>query len=122
MSGHPHDAKADLYSRGLGFVKEHCAAAPWARPRSCLSSSATRASAAWSRNWLELRRLRGEIATLRGAGRRDLDQRLKLLRSGHGQLERAARKELGFIKKGEVEYRFPPPAPNPASDAKALLQ
>ena len=61
------------------------------------------------RNWLELRRLRGEISSLRSR-EADLDRSLRLLRSGHGQLERAARKELGFIKKGEVEYRFEPPS------------
>jgi len=61
------------------------------------------------RNWLELRRLRREIVSLSGE-EADLDRKLRLLRSGHGQLERAARRELGFIRKGEIEYRFEPPS------------
>jgi cell division protein FtsB len=62
------------------------------------------------RNYMELRRLRGELAGLK-AREASVGERLKRLRSGGGELERAARKELGFIKKGELEYRFPPPAP-----------
>lgn len=60
------------------------------------------------RNWLELRRLRGEIASLERE-EAQLAERLKLLRSGDFALERMARKELGFVKPGEIEYRFPPP-------------
>lgn len=62
-----------------------------------------------TRNWLELRRLNREIVALQ-AEEKELDGRLKALRSGDGPVERLARRELGYIKKGEIEYRFPPPA------------
>jgi len=61
-----------------------------------------------TRNWLELRRLNQEIVALK-RDEQDLDGRLKALRSGDGPVERLARRELGYIKKGEIEYRFPPP-------------
>lgn len=63
-----------------------------------------------ARNWFELRELRRELASLEEEQAR-LSERLKTLRSGDAALERLARKELGFIKKGEIEYRFPPLAP-----------
>lgn len=59
-------------------------------------------------NWIELRRLRAEILRLE-AEEKELDVKLKSLRAGDGGVERLARKELGYIKKGEIEYRFPPP-------------
>lgn len=59
-------------------------------------------------NWRELRRLRADIARL-AAEEKELDGRLQRLRAGDGGVERVARKELGYIKKGEIEYRFPPP-------------
>lgn len=59
-------------------------------------------------NWLELRRLRGELVRLERE-EKELDSQLKSLRSGEGPVERLARRELGYIKKGEIEYRFPPP-------------
>jgi cell division protein FtsB len=58
-------------------------------------------------NWLELRRLRGELVRLERE-EKELDSQLKSLRSGEGPVERLARRELGYIKKGEIEYRFPP--------------
>jgi len=61
-----------------------------------------------TRNWLELRRLNKEIVELERE-EKELDGRLKALRSGDGPVERLARRELGYIKKGEIEYRFPPP-------------
>ena len=61
-----------------------------------------------ARNWLELRRLDAEIVALERE-EKDLDGRLRSLRSGDGPVERLARLELGYIKKGEIEYRFPPP-------------
>ena len=64
------------------------------------------------RNWLELRRLNGEIAALK-VEEQTQTERLKIIRSGDASLERLARRELGFIKKGEIEYRFPPPTPAP---------
>jgi len=60
------------------------------------------------RNWFELRRLNAEIIALEHE-EKELDARLKALRSGDGPIERLARRELGYIKKGEIEYRFPPP-------------
>ncbi len=60
-------------------------------------------------NWLELRRLRREIVSLQKEETR-LAERLQALRGGDSALERMARKELGYIKKGEVEYRFTPPS------------
>lgn len=61
-----------------------------------------------TRNWLELRRLNKEIVALQ-RDEKELDARLKALRAGDGPVERLARRELGYIKKGEIEYRFPPP-------------
>lgn len=63
-------------------------------------------------NWLELRRLRTEIVRL-DTEERELDSRLKALRAGDGGIERAARRDLGYIRKGEIEYRFPPPVRTP---------
>ncbi len=62
------------------------------------------------RNYLELRKLRGEIAALETEQARS-QARLRLLHSGDGAVERIARRELGYVRKGEIEYRFPPPAP-----------
>lgn len=59
-------------------------------------------------NYMELRRLRTEISGL-DRDEKDLDAKLKALRAGDGGVERAARRDLGYIKKGEIEYRFPPP-------------
>lgn len=61
-----------------------------------------------TRNWIELRRLNREILALQRE-ELELDGRLKALRAGDGPVERLARRELGYIKKGEIEYRFPPP-------------
>ncbi|MHB2026929.1 MAG: FtsB family cell division protein [Elusimicrobiota bacterium] len=60
-------------------------------------------------NGLELLRLRAEIAQLH-AQKRDLSKQLALLESGGSSIESLARVQLGYIKKGEVEYRFEPPA------------
>jgi len=62
------------------------------------------------RNYLELRKLRGEIAALQDEQAHSA-ARLSLLHSGDSAVERLARRELGYVKKGEIEYRFPPPAP-----------
>jgi cell division protein FtsB len=59
-------------------------------------------------NWRELHRLNNEISDLE-RDQRDLDERLKGLRAGDAGVERSARRDLGYIKKGEIEYRFPPP-------------
>lgn len=61
------------------------------------------------RNWRELKSLRREIVTLeREEGRQA--RRLDGLKAGDGAIERLARRDLGYIRKGEIEYRFPPPA------------
>lgn len=59
-------------------------------------------------NWLELRRLNADLARL-DREEKDLTAKLSALRAGDGPVERLARRELGYIKKGEIEYRFPPP-------------
>lgn len=63
------------------------------------------------RNYLELRSLHKQIASLQSQEAAS-EERLKLLRSGDGSVERLARRELGYVRKGEIEYRFPPPAPD----------
>lgn len=63
------------------------------------------------RNYLELRSINKDIAALEREEAR-LGERLRLLRSGDGSVERLARRELGYVRKGELEYRFPPPAPD----------
>ena len=62
-------------------------------------------------NWMELRSLRQEIVMLERE-QAELLGRLKSPRSRDFALERIARKELGFVKPGELEYRFPPPEPD----------
>jgi len=59
------------------------------------------------RNWLELRSLSREIAVLEADNARTAS-RLKELHESDSSLEREARK-VGFIKSGEIEYRFEPP-------------
>ncbi len=58
--------------------------------------------------WSELRRLRHELSDLKLEEAR-LQEKIKSSQSAGPGLERAARKELGYLKPGEVEYRFPPP-------------
>lgn len=60
-------------------------------------------------NYMELRGLEREIASLEKEERHHAE-RLKLLKSGDASIERMARRELGYVRKGEVEYRFPPPS------------
>jgi cell division protein FtsB len=62
------------------------------------------------RNYMELRSLKKQIAALETDEKRNTE-RLRLLRAGDGSVERLARRELGYLRKGEIEYRFPPPAP-----------
>jgi len=59
------------------------------------------------RNWLELRSLSREIASLDAENARTV-MRLKELRGSDSALEREAR-QVGFTKAGEIEYRFEPP-------------
>jgi cell division protein FtsB len=59
------------------------------------------------RNWLELRALSREIAALEEENARSA-ARLKEMRESGAALEGEARK-VGFIRPGEIEYRFDPP-------------
>ena len=59
-------------------------------------------------NALLLRRIeRQDFALLHEEAR--LRKELAAARSDDRALEKAARRELGYLKGGEVEYRFPPP-------------
>ena len=58
-------------------------------------------------NYLELRSIKRDIAALE-KDEKNYSERLRL---GDSSIERMARRELGYVRKGEVEYRFPPPAP-----------
>ncbi len=60
-----------------------------------------------ARNWLELRHLRREIAALERE-QALLDRRLATLRDSDLAMEKEARR-IGFVRPGELEYRFPPP-------------
>lgn len=61
------------------------------------------------RNWRELKSLRREISALEREENRQA-RRLDGLKAGDGAIERLARRDLGYIRKGEIEYRFPPPS------------
>ena len=61
-----------------------------------------------SRAW-ELHKLRRELASLERE-QSSLAGRISTARVPGPALERAARKELGYLKSGEIEYRFPPPS------------
>ena len=60
------------------------------------------------KNYLQLRAIRTEIASLKKEEKHHAE-RLKLLSTGDQAVERMARRELGYLRKGEIEYRFPPP-------------
>ena len=60
-----------------------------------------------TRNWLELHKINAQKALL-SKEIQDKTQELKQL-SDPSVLELKARKELDFIKRGEIEYRFTPP-------------
>ncbi len=60
-------------------------------------------------NWLELRSLSRVERSLRDEQAR-FAKRLDAIRAGDIPLERMARRDLGYIKPGEIEYRFPPPS------------
>jgi cell division protein FtsB len=62
---------------------------------------------ALGRNYWDLRQVRAEGASLQ-AEQAALTKRLELLKSDDAHLERVARKELGLMKPGEIEYRFKP--------------
>jgi cell division protein FtsB len=58
-------------------------------------------------NYREYRHLQARRAELEGQ-RSGLREQLKAVKENPA-VERAARKELGLIRPGETEYRFPPP-------------
>lgn len=58
---------------------------------------------------LELRRARLELRTLERE-ERDLRARLERMDRSGPALEGAVRRELGYLRPGELEYRFPPPS------------
>ena len=60
------------------------------------------------RNYMELRRLNKLCLSLEQE-KVSIKTQLDLLDSQDIYIEKAARKELGLIKPGEIEYRFPPP-------------
>ena len=59
---------------------------------------------------LRLRELNGRIEEL-GREEESLRERIRAVKEDDHALERAVRRELGYQKPGEIEYRFPPPAP-----------
>ena len=59
-------------------------------------------------NYREVRRLRRELTVLK-TEETTLTSQIHEARKNDSTLETAARHELGYIKPGEVEYRFPPP-------------
>ena len=57
---------------------------------------------------LELRRLRRQLAALQSE-ESSLAHQIQQTQKSDRLLETTARRELGYLKTGEVEYRFPPP-------------
>ncbi len=60
------------------------------------------------KNTLLLRSTYRELAGEKAEGIR-LEKSILAVQSDDRALEREARRELGYLKPGEVEYRFPPP-------------
>ena len=60
------------------------------------------------KNTLLLRRIDSELAREEEDGKR-LQKDISSVKTDDRALERVVRKELGYLKPGEVEYRFPPP-------------
>lgn len=60
------------------------------------------------KNTFLLRRLHRELAVETSEGER-LRRSIAAVETDDLALEKAARKVLGYVKSGEVEYRFPPP-------------
>ena len=61
-----------------------------------------------SRVW-QMRQMNRQLSVL-AREESDLKVRIEAAKKGDFEIERAARKELDYLKPGEVEYRFPPPA------------
>jgi cell division protein FtsB len=102
--------RAATLAAAAAFAREH-----WARLAAAAGLLAVLFGNAGFRslvsNWRELRRLDGQIVAL-DAQQKDLNAKLAALRDGDA-VERAARRDLGYIRKGEIEYRFPPPKKAP---------
>ncbi|MFH1619512.1 MAG: septum formation initiator family protein [bacterium] len=60
------------------------------------------------RNWSELRNIRNQKAVA-DKERNEFRNKLERAEADHEYIEKLARIELGFMKPGEIEYRFPPP-------------
>jgi len=60
------------------------------------------------KNTLLLRDIRRQLTQEVREGA-ELETRIKAVSTDDSAIEYAARKELGYLKPGEVEYRFPPP-------------
>lgn len=58
----------------------------------------------------QLRRLNAEMTRLEKE-ESDLQARIDAVQHDDAALERVVRKQLGFRRDGEIEYRFPPPPP-----------
>jgi cell division protein FtsB len=58
----------------------------------------------------QLRTLNAEMTRLERE-EADLRARIDAFREDDAALERVVRKELGYRRQGEIEYRFPPPSP-----------
>ena len=61
-----------------------------------------------SRGW-ELRKLRRDLAALQEE-QAGLERQIRNARAPGPALEAAARRELDYLRPGEIEYRFPPPS------------
>lgn len=60
------------------------------------------------RNYFELRRFKADLKGLQ-AEEVSLTNDLKMMRHSDRTVERTVRRELGYMKPGEIEYRFPAP-------------
>jgi cell division protein FtsB len=61
-------------------------------------------------NCIELRKLHAQETALDADDKKMLSQKSRLLNPKDDYVERLARKELNLVRKGEVEFRFTPPA------------
>ncbi len=62
------------------------------------------------RNYIDLKKLNQRHCELKNE-QENLKKEIELLSTKDEYIEKAARKQLGLVKRGEIEYRFPPPAP-----------
>ncbi|MBI4051688.1 MAG: septum formation initiator family protein [Elusimicrobia bacterium] len=59
------------------------------------------------RNYMELKKVQKEWSSLKQE-EADLQEKIQLASHQDSYIEKLARRELGLIKKGELEYRFKP--------------